>query len=221
MEAGPGQEATADGSGGAARPTALPGFADLPSGTRRRLVLRAVLRAALTVTVLVVLYYELPMDRAFDSNTIAVLVVGLLVFMVVVTWQVRAILRADLPAVKAVEALSAAVPLFLLVFATTYFLMYRDDRGTFTQALTRTDALYFTVTVFATVGFGDISAVTQTARIVVTVQMLADLLVLGLLIRLILSAVQTGQQRRAAPPASPDQAATATADPLMQGKQEQ
>ena len=66
--------------------------------------------------------------------------------------------------------------------------------------MTRTDALYFTVTIFATVGFGDITAVTQTARVVTMVQMLLDLIVLGLLIRLVLSAVQTSQQRRAATP---------------------
>ena len=60
--------------------------------------------------------------------------------------------------------------------------------------MTRTDALYFTITIFATVGFGDITAVTQTARVVTMMQMLLDLIVLGLLIRLVLSAVQTSQR---------------------------
>ena len=41
-----------------------------------------------------------------------------------------------------------------------------SQAGTFTEPLTRTDAQYFTVTIFATVGFGDITAVTQTARVV-------------------------------------------------------
>ena len=93
--------------------------------------------------------------------------------------------------------LAAAIPLFLLLFASTYFLMAKAQPGTFTESLTRTDALYFTVTIFATVGFGDITAVTQTARVVTMVQMLLDLIVLGLLIRLVLSAVQTSQQRQA------------------------
>ena len=54
------------------------------------------------------------------------------------------------------------VPLFLLLFAANYFLMAQADLGNFNvDSLTRTDALYFTVTVFATVGFGDITATTK------------------------------------------------------------
>ena len=48
-----------------------------------------------------------------------------------------------------------------------------------THQLTRTDALYFTVTTFTTVGFGDIIPASQGARLVVTAQMILDLLVLG------------------------------------------
>jgi hypothetical protein len=44
--------------------------------------------------------------------------------------------------------------------------------------------------VFSTVGFGDIVAVDQTARVVVTVQMLLDLLFLGLVVRSFAGAVQ-------------------------------
>jgi hypothetical protein len=62
--------------------------------------------------------------------------------------------------------------------------------------LTRTDALYFTVTVFSTVGFGDITAKTETARLVVTGQMIADLVILGLAIKIIVGAVRRGRQRQ-------------------------
>jgi len=74
--------------------------------------------------------------------------------------------------------------------------MARLSPGSFTAPLTRTDALYFTVTVFSTVGFGDITAKTETARLVVTGQMIADLVILGLAIKAIVSAVRRGRQRR-------------------------
>jgi voltage-gated potassium channel len=82
------------------------------------------------------------------------------------------------------------------LFSATYFLMAQDSAANFNvHTLTRTDALYFTVTVFATVGFGDISATSQKARIIVTVQMILDLIVIGLVVRLFLSAVQHARQK--------------------------
>ena len=78
--------------------------------------------------------------------------------------------------------------------------MARADPSNFNvHALTRTDSLYFTVTVFATVGFGDITATSQVARLIVTAQMILDLIVLGLGIRVFLGAVQRGRQQDTAP----------------------
>ena len=50
---------------------------------------------------------------------------------------------------------------------------------------------------FSTVRFGDITAKTDTARLVVTAQMLLDLILLGFGARVFLSAVQLGWQRPA------------------------
>jgi hypothetical protein len=66
----------------------------------------------------------------------------------------------------------------------------------FSEPLTRTDALYFTVTVFATVGFGDITAKTEAARLVVTGQMIVDLVAIGLAVKVIVGAVKQGRQRQ-------------------------
>jgi voltage-gated potassium channel len=162
---------------------------------RRRVVL-ALLRAALTSTVLVVLYYTLPMGGAMDAPTAALLLAGLLVFAVVIGWQIRGILRSKYPGLRAVEALASAIPLFLLLFAAVYLKMADLQAQAFSEPLTRTDALYFTITVFATVGFGDITPVTQPARVVAMVQMLADLVVVGLVLQVMLGAVKAGRQRR-------------------------
>ncbi|MFD3678236.1 potassium channel family protein [Streptomyces sp. NPDC058613] len=67
------------------------------------------------------------------------------------------------------------------MFAATYFLYAQEHGGrSFSESLNRNDALYFTVTVFATVGFGDIVPVSQTARVLTTCQMVADLTLVGL-----------------------------------------
>ena len=171
-------------------------YPELPRAKRRRLVVWAVLRSLLVATVLVVLYYLLPLDRPLSADTAARLLVGLLVFVGVMVWQVRKITRSRYPGVQAVEALGLIVPLYLLLFASTYFLMERASAAAFTQPLTRTDALYFTVTVFSTVGFGDIAPKSEAARVVLIVQMLGDLAVLGAGIRVLLGAVQRGRQQR-------------------------
>ncbi len=165
----------------------------LSAAKRRRLILRAVLRGVLAAVVLVVLYYMLPLDRRWDSSTAIRLLIGILVFAGVMVWQVRAIVGSRYPGLQAAEALGLILPLFLVLFASTYFVMERASAANFTQPLTRTDALYFTVTVFSTVGFGDISPKSEAARVVLIVQMLADLAILGAGLRVLLSAVQRGR----------------------------
>ena len=137
------------------------------------------------------------MNEELQLSAVIRLVVGLVVFAGVVTWEVRSILRSRYPGVQAVQALAVAAPLFLLVFASTYFLMSGGGWANFNERMTRTDALYFTVTTFATVGYGDIVATSQPARVIVTVQMILDLLILGLGLRALLGAVKMGRQRKA------------------------
>jgi hypothetical protein len=54
------------------------------------------------------------------------------------------------------------------------------------------------VSVFSTVGFGDIAPRSQPVRIVLIVQMLGDLAVLGAGVRVLLGAVRRGRQRKQA-----------------------
>ena len=164
----------------------------------RRRVLAVLLRATLTSTVLVVLYFRLPFTGVVDASTAALLVAGLALFAGVVTWQVRAILRSQYPALQAIEALAAAIPLFLLVFAAAYLKLADAQAQAFSEPLSRTDALYFTITVFSTVGFGDITPVADAARAATMVQMLGDLVVVGLVLQVMLGAVKAGRERRSA-----------------------
>jgi voltage-gated potassium channel len=165
----------------------------------RRRVLASLLRASLTSTVLVVLYYRLPLTGEWKASTVAVLLGGLALFAGVIAWQVRSILRSAYPGLRAIESLAATIPLFLLVFAATYLKLADAQPQAFSEPLSRTDSLYFTITVFATVGFGDITPVTELARVTTMIQMLGDLVVLGLVLRVMLDAVKTGRERRAAP----------------------
>ena len=170
-------------------------FQALPAAKRRRLIFRAVLRSVLVAVVLVVLYYVLPLDGRWDSGTAIRLLIGIVVFVGVMVWEVRAIAGSRYPGLRAAETLGLILPLYLVLFASTYFVMERASAASFTEPLTRTDALYFTVTVFSTVGFGDITAKSEAARVVLIVQMLADLAFLGAGIRVLVGAVQRGREQ--------------------------
>jgi len=160
-----------------------------------RAAVTSVTRAVVVCAVLVAAYVEAPWDR-LDNLPAALWLGGWFAFLVVtVGWQIRTVLRSPHPWARAAEAATLSVTLLLLPFATTYAVMSRGDPATFTQPLTRIDALYFTVTIFATVGFGDITPVTEPARVLVTVQMLADLILIGVIVKVLAGAAQ--QRRRA------------------------
>ena len=164
-----------------------------------------VLRVVGSITALVVVYYLLPLDHASAPVVGVILVAGLALFVALLVLQVRLIIASPFPGMRGVEALATGVPFFLLLFASTYVAMSDLSSNSFSAPLSHTSGLYFTVTVFSTVGFGDIVAKSDTARLVVTGQMLADLIVLGVAIKIVVGAVRQGMQRRAPAEHGPDQ----------------
>ena len=168
----------------------------IPPRVRRRRALMMLVGSALVSTAIVGAYFVLPLSSDLATDTAVELVLGLTVLAALLAWQVRAILRSRYPAAQAVSALVVSVPLFLTLFAMTYYLMGEAEPSTFSEPMTRLDSLYFTVTVFATVGFGDITAVSQGARAVTMVQMMGGLVLVGLIARVIFGAVQESRSRR-------------------------
>ena len=170
--------------------------------TRRR-VLSSLLRVCVVTTTLFLLYALAPLGRRPDG-TIAVQLAGsMIIFIVVMTLQILAVMRSPYPGLRAAEVVAVSIPFFMLLFAATYFVMGGAAPASFTERLTRIDAFYFAVTVFATVGFGDIVPNTETARLVVTVQMLADLLLIGFVAKVLIGIVQQRRQALATPGSPP------------------
>lgn len=172
--------------------------ADIPSqvDTPIRTVVLSGLRAAGSTAVLVVIYYLLPLDRTSPRIAVTTLAIGLAGLVALVTFQVRWIIRARFPGLRAVVGLATSLPLFVLLFSGAYLAMAAVSPSNFGERLNHTDALYFTVAVLTTVGFGDITAKSEAARLLVTGQMVIDLIILGIGVRIILGAVTLGRQRR-------------------------
>jgi voltage-gated potassium channel len=170
-------------------------LAELEKGERRRAALRAVIAVALAWIVLAGLYYLVPAGRVSDASAFVRLGIGIALFAAVLAGQARQITRAELPELRAVQALGVILPLFLVVFAVIYLSVSHASASAFSQHLDHTSALYFTITVFSTVGFGDITPATDLARIIVSIQMLLDLVLIGAVVRLLVRAARTGLAR--------------------------
>jgi voltage-gated potassium channel len=99
------------------------------------------------------------------------------------------VLSSDRPVLEALEALTLLLTMLVVGFAAVYFAMDRNA-DQFVGLDTRIDAIYFTVTTLSTVGFGDITATGQVARLTVTVQILFDLAFVGLAVRAFVVAIR-------------------------------
>ena len=153
-------------------------------------------RVVLTVAALCATYFLIPTRAPGEGLGVPWLILQLGIFVAVVGVQVPAIIRARYPILRAVESLAVLVPIYLLIWARIYLASSQNDPTGFSRSLDHVAALYFTVTVFATVGFGDVVARTDSMMLLVTVQMLGNLVVLGLGIRLLTSAARRGIARR-------------------------
>ena len=173
--------------------------------TQRRHALAMGVRTVVVLVLVLVAYYRAPLDKPLTPATGLLFAAVLLLMALALVVQVRGILASPTPMLRAIRTLVIGMPVLLVVFAATYVTIAGQQQGAFSEPLNRTDGLYFAVTTFATVGYGDISPVTQLARVVVTVQMVVGLIAVGLIAKVVLGAVQVARQRNTAAQAAAEQ----------------
>lgn len=143
-----------------------------------------VIRSVGILVCALVAYYALPLRRPeglpeFAGVVLFLAGVGGLIWLTV--HEVRRFAAKLGEARTRVFGLLAVVYIVVVFFALTYYLMERTDPGQFDGLETRTDALYLSIVTLGTVGYGDVHAVGQAARIATMVQIVFDLVVIGAL----------------------------------------
>ena len=166
---------------------------------RGRVHLGVALRTTAIVVLLLVAYYQAPLNRQLTFASVALFAGALALGLLAVVVEVRGILASPYPLLRAVRVLTLGFPLLLVLFAATYITVDGQQANAFSEPLSRTDGLYFTVTTFATVGYGDISPLTELARALVTVQMIVGLIAVGVIAKVVLGAVRVAQERNISP----------------------
>jgi len=139
------------------------------------------------VGALLVVYALLPVES--DATAWAIVVVAG-VGLVAVGWvfirQIPRIERASHPTIAAIRSLVFVFAMFAILFAFIYLSIAHNDPQAFSQPLSKLAALYFSVTVMTTVGFGDIVAVSDGARGLVTVHMVLAVILVGSAVKVLM-----------------------------------
>ncbi|HTJ35351.1 MAG TPA: potassium channel family protein [Dactylosporangium sp.] len=143
---------------------------------------------------LLALYLAAPLNNPLSAGGLFVLMAAVLLVLVLVMWELRALMAAEHPRLRALGILISSFPMLILPFAGAYVWLANRSPEHFHQSLSHVAGLYFAMTVFTTVGFGDIAPRTEAAQLMVLTQMLADVLYVGLFARLLVAAA-----RRAGP----------------------
>jgi voltage-gated potassium channel len=162
--------------------------------------LRGASRATLAVTAAtvsggLVLYALAPMQgrRAWFGLLLGLGALAVIVPLTV--YRARRLAVSDRPILDAAETLVLLFTLLVLGFAAGYVVLSQRP-GQLAGVDTKIDALYFTLTTLSTVGFGDAHAVGQTARVVVSVQMVFNLVFIAAAVRLLTSVARERATRR-------------------------
>ena len=148
------------------------------------------------MAVLVTADFLLPFTLLLNGRLIVEFAAGVLLVIIVLISQTVLTLRSGCPLLRSVEAMATSIPLFLVVFSTTHYLVNDLNPGSYSEPMTRFDALYFTVSTFATVGFGDITAISVPARFATLVQMIGGLVLIGVVARVLIGTARLRENRR-------------------------
>jgi hypothetical protein len=146
----------------------------------RRFLVAAIARVLGVVAVTLVAYVVIPVEGDGAARAAALgALLGIAIILVVFFRQISRVSRSRRPVLVAVEALVLVFGLFLCFFALLYVSISSGDTGAFTQDVDKVAGIYFATTVLTTVGFGDISPVSDTARVMVTLQMVLGMVLIG------------------------------------------
>lgn len=107
--------------------------------------------------------------------------------------RASAVATSPKPVFAAAQALTIVVAMLVFGFSGVYLAIDRNH-DQFVGLAGKVDAVYFTVTTLSTVGYGDVHAVGRAARIVVTLQILVDLSLFALVVRMLVGAARGRRQ---------------------------
>ncbi|WP_052314278.1 potassium channel family protein [Nocardia thailandica] len=149
-------------------------------------------------------FYGVPLRWDIGGDNIASQILALICFLIGLGGLIWLIARRIRHYLRDPEAMGSRIDSILLLvfvavvfFAQFYYRLEIHDPAEFSGLATRTDSLYYTVVTLGTVGYGDVHATGQVARIATMAQIAFDLVIIGTLLTIFTSALTRRLERAA------------------------
>ncbi len=167
---------------------------------------RKVLRAGLPMTIgafaavagILTLYMWLPEPDGNDPPwAVFITILGVsILYIIAAVWALFRIQKSRHPGRTGITMLAVMVTAIVVIFALAYLSLSADDPGNFNVELTKVSALYFTMTILSTVGFGDIHPSSDAAMVAVMVQMVVSVTLITTLGRVLVETSRRVMRKR-------------------------
>ena len=141
-------------------------------------------RPVMTGVGLLVAYYAFPARQQENLVIVAELLLtlgGLVLLSVMVVRETMQLQRGE--SQRSTPALVIILMLVVVSFAFAFYVLDQTSPGQVAGLSTRTDALYFTVSTMTTVGYGDVHAAGQLARVLTVMLIVFNVVVVAALLR--------------------------------------
>lgn len=147
-------------------------------------------------------FYTVPVNTQASAERAAISVALTLLGIAVLAWTIVTQLKRQLHRrSEDVHTLVLLLVLVAIVFALGFYILEEHYPGQLQGLATRTDALYFTMSTLTTVGYGDVHATGQIARVLVILQLTFNAVFVGALVSTVAGIIrsrapQLGEGRR-------------------------
>lgn len=152
---------------------------------------RVMVESLLPAAAILILYFVLPLrGQGAVAVSIIFAVVAVLFSFPLAFRAAKRVMESHQPIVHGGQAVLMILTSVVVAFSGLYYVLGTHYENQMMGVETRLDALYFTLTLTTTVGFGDVHPVGQAARGVATWNMVCNIAIIAIAVRLVMSAIQ-------------------------------
>jgi len=148
-------------------------------------------RLLLSIVGMLVVFYTVPVSADESTGRVVTATLLTLLGVAVLAWAIVEQVRRQLQSrSEDIHTLVMLLPLGAVLFALGFYVLAEHRPIQFDGLHTRTDALYFTLSTLTTVGFGDITAKGQLARVLVMFQLVFNAVFIGAAVSTIVATIR-------------------------------